>query len=199
MPHIAAFGQAAFGKDVLSNYLKEKLNNGILWERASFADAVKRVFEDSFGYDREFIEKWKRIPEPPEGLELPVRQSLQLIGDGFRKIRQNIWIEIVFRNKFKNLLIADGRYFNEAVHVRKNGGINILIYRKGFMNVDPNPSEAELKSKIKEFDDKYEDGPVEDEHFDFFIRNDSTLENYYKKIDTVLIPYIYKRFKHEII
>ena len=27
MPHIAAFGQAAFGKDVLSNYLKEKLNN----------------------------------------------------------------------------------------------------------------------------------------------------------------------------
>ena len=29
MPHIAAFGQAAFGKDVLSNYLKEKLNRVI--------------------------------------------------------------------------------------------------------------------------------------------------------------------------
>ena len=89
MPHIAAFGQAAFGKDVLSNYLKENLKNNFIWERASFADAVKRVFEDSFGYDREFTEKWKRIPEPPEGLELPVRQSLQLIGDGFRKIKKN--------------------------------------------------------------------------------------------------------------
>lgn len=197
MPHIAAFGQAAFGKDVLSNYLKENLKNNFIWERASFADAVKRVFEDSFGYDREFTEKWKRIPEPPEGLELPVRQSLQLIGDGFRKIKKNIWIEIIFRNKEKNYIISDGRYLNESIHVKKNGGINILIYRKGFMNDDPNPSEAELKSKIQYFDANYEDGPITDEYFDFFIRNDSTLENYYKKIDTILIPYINKRFGDE--
>lgn len=197
MPHIAVFGQAAFGKDVLSNYLKENLKNNFIWERASFADAVKRVFEESFGFDREFTEKWKRIPESPEGLELPVRQSLQLIGDGFRKIKKNIWIEIVFRDKTKNLILSDGRYLNESVHVKKNGGINILIYRKGFMNDDPNPSEAELKSKIKYFDSNYEDGPIQDEYFDFFIRNDSTVENYYKKIDTILIPHINKRFGDE--
>jgi hypothetical protein len=119
MPHIAAFGQAAFGKDVLSNYLKEKLNNGILWERASFADAVKRVFEESFGYDREFIEKWKRIPEPPEGLELPVRQSLQLIGDGFRKVKNSVWIDKVL-NKMQNVIITDGRYLNEAKAIKEH-------------------------------------------------------------------------------
>ncbi len=197
MPHIAAFGQAAFGKDVLSNYLKQNLKGNLNWERASFADAVKKVFEQSFGYDRDFVEKWKRESAPPEGLDLPVRQALQLIGDGFRKIKPNIWIEIVFRDKAKNLILSDGRYINEANHVKNNGGINILIYRKGFMNDDPNPSEAGLRSKIEYFDKNFSDGPVLDENFDFFIRNDSTLENYYKKIDTILIPYIYKRFGDE--
>ena len=30
MPHIAAFGQAAFGKDVLSNYLKQNLKGNLI-------------------------------------------------------------------------------------------------------------------------------------------------------------------------
>jgi len=115
----------------------------------------------------------------------------------FRKIKKNIWIEIIFRNKEKNYIISDGRYLNESIHVKKNGGINILIYRKGFMNDDPNPSEAELRSKIEYCDANYVDGPITDEYFDFFIRNDSTLEKYYKKIDTILIPYINKRFGDE--
>ena len=205
MKIICAFGQLMNGKDVFCDYLKSKLNelNVIFWERSSFADAVKKVYENAFAVDRSFIEKYKRMPINPPGMQMNVRQALQFIGDGFRKIKGDIWIEIAFRDKAKNMILSDGRYLNEAKKVNENDGINILIFRKGYLNDDPNPSESGLKPLV-EFCEKYcQDGfidkdlpnlPEELKSFDIFIRNDGDLENFYKKIDNIVIPLIKKKY-----
>lgn len=226
MKVIGIAGQCGMGKDVLADYLMEKLNKRILeknewlgecsvttnlavWHRSAFANSVKDIFCESFGVDRQFVEDWKRNPEPPPGFLKNVRQSLQFIGDGFRQIQGDIWIDIALRKKHKNLVISDSRYINEAKAVKKNGGIMIVLYRPGFMNNDPNPSEAQIKpivewcamsqaeGPIKVDPERHEVGAVPKgiEHFDLFIRNSGTIEELHKKIDNIVVPYVLNKFK----
>ena len=214
MKAVLCSGQLANGKDMVSDRLAEKLNEkGKKWHRIAFASAVKSVFEDAFGVDRQFIEDWKRNPEPPPGFLKPVRQSLQFIGDGFRTIKEQIWIEIALRDESRKVIISDGRYFNEAKAVKAKGGINVLVYRPGYINNDPNLSEAQLKPLL-EFcaEENLEDGPLkfqwlgvlfegevprDIEHYDFLIINDGTLEDLYNKVDNLLIPYIKQVYSDE--
>lgn len=209
MKIICVFGQLMNGKDVFCDYLFDKFKNleKIKWERGSFAGAVKNVYKNAFGVDNEFIEKWKRISDCPEGMLINVRQGLQFIGDGFRKIKENIWIDIALRNKEKNIIISDGRYVNEAIEVSKDKGINILIYRKGFLNNDPNPSESGLRPLVEFCDKNFKDGlinktmvnmPEELKSFDIFIRNDGDLQDFYNKIDNIILPLMKERFYDEI-
>lgn len=201
------FSQLGMGKDVLSDYLVTKLPG---WERGSFANAVKNVFCESFGVTREFVEEWKRRSEIPPGMLVPVRQGLQMIGDGFRKIKDDIWIEIALRDENKNLCGSDGRYMNEARAMRAKGGISVVLYRPGFYNDDPNPSEAQIKPIVEWCDNTQRDGPINldipislanqfphpegIEYFNFFLRNDGNLEDLYKKVDDLLVPFIKFRY-----
>lgn len=205
---IAAFSQLGMGKDTLCDYLAEKLNISCKqncknecnkWQRAAFANAVKNIFCDSFGVDRNFIEVWKRNPEPPPGMLMNVRQSLQMIGDGFRKVKPQIWIEIALRDDNKKI-ISDGRYINEAKAVKEKGGINILIFRDGYLNDDPNKSESELKPLIAFAKSNLQEGPIDLseskihpiglDYFDFFISNSGSKEDLYQKINDNLLPFI---------
>lgn len=210
MKVIAVAAQLANGKDVLCDYLVQALNKSALyyedkWQRSAFANAVKETYQSAFGVDRDFIEKWKRIPEPPPGMLMPVRQALQFIGDGFRQIKANIWIEIALRDETKNLVISDSRYINEAKFVKEKGGINVVLYRPGYLNDDPNPSESQIKPIVEFCDRTQKDGPISFAHhsdnfpegigfYDFFLRNDGTLEDLYRKVDELLIPYV--KFKY---
>lgn len=194
MKIVAAFGQLANGKDEFCDNLVKKLNSNALtgheWTRNAFANAVKDVFCESFGVDRDFIEKWKRIPEAPPGMLMPVRQGLQMIGDGFRQIKPNVWIDIAMRRKERQIL-SDGRYINEAKAVKAAGGLTVLIYRDGFLNDDPNPSEAQLKpiiqycaknlksGKIKH--DDHKDAPDGFGYFDVYIENNGDLQTFLQK------------------
>lgn len=207
---IAIHGQLANGKDVLADHLAEKLNNLVLWDKSvneyrrnAFASAVKNVFCDAFGVDRDFIEKWKRIPEPPEGMLKNVRQSLQFIGDGFRTIRPNIWIEIAMRGG--NQIISDGRYINEAKTVYFEGGFNILVGRPDMLNDDPNLSESEIRPVVDYFlakptkDGNPFRGEIGDEsephlYYHHFVRNDAGLDELYQYADSFLIPHIRRFF-----
>jgi hypothetical protein len=216
---IGIAGQLANGKDVLADYLVDKLNGHILeandyafgsplWTRAAFANAVKKVYSDAFGVDREFIEKWKRIPEPPEGMLMNVRKGLQFIGDGFRQIKPDIWIEIALRTN-DPIILSDSRYINEAKHIRNRGGINIVLWRPGMENNDPNPSESQIKpivdfcvrtnqdglislnpqTQLAEFEE-FPDGI---QYYDYFMRNDGDLTALYRRADEELIPWILRR------
>lgn len=62
MQVIGVAAQLANGKDVLCDYLVQSLNKKDSgWQRGAFANAVKSVFESSFGVTREFTEQWKQI------------------------------------------------------------------------------------------------------------------------------------------
>ena len=205
---IGCAAQAQNGKDTVADRLCEKLNelpDRILWTRASYGDKVKQTYCDAFGVDRAFVEKWKTIEEAPPGFEMPVRKGLQFIGDGFRAIRNTIWIDHVFRDN-RPKIISDNRYLNESQRVRDVGGVNILIGRPDKINYDPNLSEAELRPYIlyclNNFDPNQKlvnmrpiefplEGDLDKMHlFDFFIRNDGSLEQLYDLIDNQLVSHM---------
>jgi hypothetical protein len=214
---IGVAGQAQMGKDTLADRLKEKLNDaGGRWERAAFAANVKRVFTDTFGVDLAFVEKWKVIPETPPGFDMTVRQGLQFIGDGFRKIVPTIWLDLAFRDRSVPKIISDVRYVNEFVRVKKEGGMNILVGRPDKLNDDPNGSEAQIRPYILWALENLKDcepiGPqlfklasveamgggtqsAPPEHmecFDIFVRNDGTKDEFYDKIEKIIVPFVQK-------
>ena len=224
MDIIGIAGQLANGKDVLADYLVNKLNHlkleaedysfGVnLWNRSAFANAVKNVYCEAFNVSREFVEEWKRIQEPPEGMLMNVRKGLQFIGDGFRQIKPDIWIEIALRCKNPDgtripIVLSDSRYINEAKHIRANGGLNIVIWRPGMENNDPNPSESQIKPIVdfcvrtkqdgRIFLDEnqlceYEEFPDGIQFYDYFMRNDGDVARLYERADEELIPWILKQ------
>lgn len=216
--YIGIGGMMQNGKDSIANYLKGKLDNDPdfphIWERAAFATNVKRVFADTFNVSFDFIEEWKVKPECPPGFDMPVRQSLQFIGDGFRKIKSTIWIDLTFRDKLDKI-ISDVRYLNEAERVFGEEGFNILIAHPDRINDDPNGSEAQIRpyavwclenlpgacSSPRDYmtglmidDEKaYEKLRAKLpalEHFHLFVRNDRTIQYLYETTDKYVVPSI---------
>jgi|SaaInlV_165m_DNA_1040744.scaffolds.fasta_scaffold25209_4 hypothetical protein len=209
---IGVAAQAQMGKDTLADRLQEKLNEkhdnkDRLWDRAAFAFNVKKVYADTFGVDQDFIEEWKvKLDEVPPGFDMPLRKGLQFIGDGFRKIRSTIWVDLCFRDSIPKI-ISDVRYINEFTRVNKEGGLNILIGRPDMLNDDPDGSEAMIKPFVEwalnNLPNKFnvmvkgdldaldlETPPKDMELFDVFIRNDGTKEELYDIVDTQLVPFV---------
>lgn len=207
MKVVAVAAQLNTGKDVFCDYLAQKLNTQtpLKWIRSAFADAVKNTFCHAFGVDRDFIEKWKRNPEPPPGMLMPIRQGLQFIGDGFRKIKSEIWIDIALRGE-NNLIISDSRYINEGRAVKDKGGKMFIMYRPGFLNDDPNPSEAQIRPLVEFCKNNLTEGPIpayqtlqqkygeslpqEIQYFDYFLVNDGSIQDLYHKIDTQVLSFL---------
>lgn len=224
---IGVAGQAQMGKDTLADALALKLNEGggpevnddhpalALWKRRAFAYNVKKVYAETFGVDFDFIEKWKTHPEPPPGFDMTVRQSLQFIGDGFRKILSTIWLDLAFRDKSSPIIISDVRYVNEFMRVKNEGGVNVLVARPDKLNDDPNGSEAQIRPYIewclmafkgKRFATGEEirravevsrlymsdvrPAPPNMGAFDAFVMNDGTKEEFLDTIETHLVSYI---------
>lgn len=216
---IGVAGQKQNGKDSLADYLAGKLNrpgsltgadDWLPWGRASFATEVKRIYCETFGKDLEFIEKWKEVKEPPPGMDMPVRQGLQMIGDGFRKIQSDIWIKLAFRDPslYEYSVFSDLRYVNEARAIRNHDGCAILIFRPGYLNFDENKSESELRPLVQWCADTGQEGPISQllknhsclddvvkqslANFDYFVRNDGTIKDLQQKIDQEIIPFLEK-------
>ena len=198
--NIAVFSQFENGKDSLCDYLVDRLNKPAwhrtqplypAWYRASFASNVKRIFCETFGVTLEFVEEWKRKDEIPPGFQMPVRQGLIFIGDGFRSIQPNIWIDLLLKNNTKNLIISDGRYINESNYIRSHKGITILLWRLNHENDFPNRSEQEIMQFVNLLKGT-PDGLItnKDIPFDVWIRNDGTLHDLYAKIDKIIIPLV---------
>ena len=198
---ISFSGQLANGKDEAADALALLMPD---WQRGAFANAVKNTFCDAFGVTRAFIEEWKRNPEPPPGFKVPIRKGLQNIGDGFRQIVDDIWIQIALRDSSKRQIISDGRYINEAITVRCKNGLNILVYRPGFLNSDPNPSESQIRPIVEWYsknitpgevnidwnDYEYPDGC---QFYDYFFINSGTLDDLKLKVKNELLPFVLRR------
>lgn len=187
---IGVAGQFRQGKDRASDYLAERLGLG----RDAFAFGVKRVFCEYFGVDIDFVERWKVRDEPPPGFLVSVRRALQLIGDGFRVIKDDVWVEALFRRSPDGIVVSDVRYRNELAAVRERGGFNLLVYRPGFLNDDPNGSEAQIRPFVEHFLSRGEEGRVSGEGdfglVDFFVVNDGGLDGFYEKLDELVLPHL---------
>ena len=205
---IGVGGQLANGKDEISDRLAKVLNEDKdtkdYWKRHAFAKSVKEIFLRTFDKDRDWLEYWKRIDQNPPGFLKNVRQMLIDIGDGFRKMKPDVWIDLIFRDLDSNLIISDCRYVNEVRYIKEKGGINILVWREGYLNSLNSPSEQEYVPYILQLlkAQQYSSNdtrwmPLEGEipsnldiPFDLFIRNEGNLEELYQKVDNIIVPYI---------
>jgi hypothetical protein len=179
------------------NVVGEKICLEMGFSPASFAKPVKDIFCESFGVGLDFVEEWKVRDEPPPGFSKTVRQALQFIGDGFRQINPNVWVDYAFRNNPKKSCFTDGRYLNELAKVRSHGGFNVLLWRPGHENKDGNESEAQMGRMVEWFvSEGFPEGvviprsgmPPGCELVDFFLVNDGTLDELLRKVDELLIP-----------
>ena len=182
-------GQAESGKDESANHLF-KFADSTKWKRKAFASEVKRIFCENFNVNMEFVEKWKRVKVAPPGFDMPVRDCLILIGDGWRKINKDVWVNRCLDNEKLNLIISDGRYISESTRVRKNG-ISILLWNPSKENNIDSPSENELLPFVRELEN-VPSGKINFDHipFDFWIKNDTTLNHLRDKIETLIVPYL---------
>jgi len=201
---VGLFGQAACGKDTVAGILTPKLWQYVDYEKplvrkVAFAYNVKKIFCDYFDVDMDFIEQWKRNPEPPPGFLMNVRQALQMIGDGFRKVKSSVWIDKVI-DKVANVVITDGRYLNEANTIKQKGGINVLINRPSHRNNDQNDSEKIMGEVSDYFATEETDGIVSDPNypmFDYCLKNDNNIQSLENKVVNSLIPFIIQKFELE--
>ena len=204
--YIGIAGQKQNGKDVLCQMLLQGLSG---WQRRSWADALKELVCDLFKVDIKFIEEWKENPEPPPGFLMPMRKILQFLGDGVRQIRGSYWIDRMFDDDQENLVIADTRYINELLATKEHGGLNLLIYRPGFLNFIDHPSEALIRPLVEWCVDMGFEGdlskiwqkvalPAENvQLIDYFILNDGTLADLERKVIQNILPFIQERFLHD--
>lgn len=199
MKNICISGQMASGKNVVGEYICDKTQ----FELASFAKPVKDIFCQAFDVDQEFIEKWKRKDEIPEGFSKNIRKSLQFIGNGFREIKDDVWVSYAMKNNPEHSCYTDGRYINELKKIKENRGINILLWRPGHENNDTSPSESQIKFLVDWFIDKKIEGDVSSichksnspfDYIDYFLINDSTIANLHEKIDSMIISNINQLF-----
>jgi hypothetical protein len=184
------------GKNVVGDHICSRLG----FRTASFAKPVKDIFCKAFVVDLEFLEEWKVNNQPPPKFKKTVRQGLQFIGDGFREIYPDVWVDYAFANSSPKSCFTDGRYLNELKSVRAAGGMNILIWRPTHENNDSNESEAQIKRVVDWFvsqgtrdgmvDCSGKECPPGCEMVDFFLVNDGTLLDLYRKVDEIVIPVV---------
>ncbi len=193
---ICISGQMRSGKNVTGEYLCEKLG----FVEASFAKPVKDIFCKAFSVDLDFVEKWKIKEEFPPGFQKTVRETLQFIGDGFRKANPNVWVDYAFSNNTTFSCYTDGRYVNELCRVKKEQGINILLQRPSHENNCNNESEAQVKRLVDWFVENKLEGDVRFvnkegspegcKFVDFFIINNGSIQDLRSKIDNIILPKI---------
>ena len=203
-------GQKQVGKDTVAEFVIPILSKEMFkdFSRVAFADAVKNTlcafhYKDSKTHKqirvtREFIESNKNSDIIPEGWECHVRGALCNIGDRFREINPEIWIDIAMLNNSKDKVITDVRYPNEAKKIQESSkGLVIKIIRPEFAESEGHRSEISMLKHDKYLPSKYE-GPLSDKRmpYDYLLINDGSMDDLELKIRTKLIPFILDRWKY---
>ena len=178
---IGLIGNKRVGKDTLADYLVKNYN----FEKKSFGNPLKQACKIIFDFTDEQIDTdLKEIVDKRWGIS--PRQCFQILGteifreylpnninefknfkDDFWIIRFKIWYE---NNKNKNIIISDVRFLNESENLKKLGAKLIKIENINIKYIDNHKSETENK-KLK---------------YDYLIKNNSSINEYYKNIDKLM-------------
>ena len=204
MELIGLAGQKQNGKDTLADYLLER--HFVKWDRRAWADGLKKTVSEVFGVSLAFIEEWKENPEPPPGWNMTMRKCLQFVGDGMRQIKSDCWLEYTTRDRRGSTLITDGRYINELAKTKELGGVNILVFRPGFINDIDHPSESQLRPIVEFYERMKWEGevvkltreqsrkeavPEGTDYIDYVIWNDGDVEDLHTKVDDLVLALLF--------
>lgn len=193
---LAVGGQAGMGKDTFVDEAERLMKMNASAYRTSFAEGVKSILSNTFSVSLGQIERSKRDPEPMPEFQVSTRRALQMIGDGFREIKQDVWVEQLLKrvdaSDATHALVTDLRYENEMKALKKRGGILVLVGRACMLNEDANPSESFMRLQVERQLGKHAGEKVVDlrhdetTEFDFFVRNDGSLAEYRESVRRVL-------------
>ena len=143
-------GLIGSGKDTLASCLIQELG----YTKMSFADALKDVVSNVFGWNRQLLEgdtkesrDWRNQVDEwwsnRLGIEVTPRLALQLVGTNlFRNVlHRDIWVACLERRLYtmlaqgKKVVVSDCRFQNELDAIKQAGGITIKIHR-GMMDLE---------------------------------------------------------------
>jgi hypothetical protein len=115
-------------------------------------------------------------------------------------MQPSVWVDYAIKNNKRDSCYMDGRYINELKRIKEEGGINVLLYRPGFENDDPNGSEAQIRPVVDYFVGKGVEGDVRIigadslvygcQFVDIFVLNNGSIQDLYAKLDNIVIPFL---------
>lgn len=181
---IGITGYKRSGKDTAGEYFIER---GYI--KYAFAGPLKKACQEIFmftdeqteGNDKEKLDnRWNisaRKVFQRFGTEI-FRENLADFYPEMENIKENFWtyrFKIWYENQLKinkdvKIVVTDVRFDNESNIIKELGGIIIKVERKNKKNLDQHKSETSIE-KIK---------------CDYLVKNDSNIENYYKKLSKIV-------------
>jgi len=167
--------KARSGKDTVGEYLKYFYDFHHVYFAESLKTACGAIFkltnEQLYGKDKENIDPyWGKSP----------RELLQTVGTDLlrNQFDRSIWIKSIYKliQQFpeRDYVITDVRYPNEAVAVKKWGGLLIHINR---------PNKDDIGSKSKHSSETSLD---DFNNWDFTLQNDRTIKDLHSNVDKIM-------------
>jgi len=180
---IGLLGNKNVGKDTLADYLVSYKK----FQKYAFADSLKECLHSLFGFNQEQLngslketidEVWNITPR--EVLQFFGTEIMQLkIQELLPNINKNFFVkrfqQFLNNNKNKNIVISDVRFQHEINFIKEQGGIIIKINRDN--------SSKTFLNHVSESKIDYLSG------VDFTIINNESVDNYFKKIDDIIVKY----------
>jgi hypothetical protein len=175
-------GKAGVGKTTAAAYLTDMMTkyNNLLISHTAFAKPIKEIAYSIFKWDGNKDDKGRRL--------------LQVIGtEAGREYNENIWVEYLENNELNSLFpnnfvfVDDWRFPNEKSYFQNNFMFDITTIRiendrdKLPKNQSIHASEISLQSA--EIENLVYN---ESEYYNFSIFNNSTIEEFYNKLDSVV-------------
>lgn len=165
-------GKAGVGKTTAANHVLEHFSNhnGLVVELTPLAKPIKELAHEWFKWDGNKDGKGRRL--------------LQVLGtDAGRAYNENIWMEFLDNSILSTMfvphivLVDDWRFPNEASYFENNFMYDVTKVRieSSRSNLPENTS-----SHLSE------NAMPDDYSYHFVIENDGTMEEFYKKLDSVI-------------
>lgn len=167
-------GKAGSGKDTVCNYITSKNN---YFKQYSFAKALKEHVGCKYGISDRLLytQEGKRQIIKVKDEEFSVRDLLILEAFQKRLFNENHWVDLTIQDISKDspraVVISDFRFPNEYVKMKQK-----------FKNVITVNITRDLHENISDISEN----SLDNFHFDFWIDNNTTLDNLFLKIDSVL-------------
>jgi adenylate kinase family enzyme len=188
---VAVLGRKRSGKDTFSDYIIKKYG----FIKYSFADPLKKGIQAFFNLSNEQLYDEKLKETIDERWGVTPRTLFQVIGtDIFQHTIKSFlpelkgeprkhwvilfkewYLDLMQKNPNSLVIVSDARFLHELTEIKELGGIIIKIIRP------LSETNGDLHQSEKEIDD------IPEELINYKIKNDSSLDNFYQKINEIII------------